>query len=163
MTSIADPSSVRAAGALLTSAKGGASDEQLNGAIPLAQQLILSYITESDYIAMRDYAGADADTIAMKAAFALGESRFAVGFLPSLLLSAQLEQTGFKTQSTIGRATTTFGNPVDISAIDDFWRSEGMKAIEAYLDLSYTDPDKDSDDDGFTVGQEAGPVTMISI
>ena len=163
MTSIADPSSVRAAGSLDLPSKGGASDDQLNAAITPAQTLILNYITDADYIAMRDYTGADADTLAMKAAFKLGESYFAMGFLANVLMGAQMEQTGFKTQSTIGRATTTFGNPVDISSIDDFWKGEGMNAIEDYLDLSYTDPDKDSDDDGFTVGIEAAGVTMISI
>ncbi len=159
MTSIASTQNVRDAGGLLPNASGGATDAQCTAALLLAQNEILSFITKTDYEYIRDYTGSDADELEMQEAFRDGEARFAVGFLPKVLSNVQLAETGFKTESQIGKTVTRFGNADDIATIANDWLAQGMLKISPYLDLSL----KDECDNEIGLISDDGSMSLMAI
>jgi hypothetical protein len=158
---LATPDDVRTAGGLLSESKGGATDSQITASLKEAQRHLMSLVTRTVYLMVAGYTGSSSDDEkAKKEAFTDAEARFAIAFLPVILTNAQLQETGYKLEASIGKATTKFGNADDISLISDFWVSEAMIILSKYLGTSYYDQ-LTGDEYGFE--SDDGSLTLLSI
>ncbi len=161
MTTIAQIADVRSIGSLLSVAEGGANDSQLTAALTEASWHTRMLVTKEQYLLAASYdEHSSEEEQAMKEAFKNAEARFALSFLPIVLTNVQLQQTGYKLESSVGRATTKFGNADEISIITDFWVSEAMTFISPFFADAYYDAERNED---FGWDSDDGDIGLMSI
>jgi hypothetical protein len=139
---LATATTTRETGGLLKESAGGATDSQINTAIEIASKYLSGIVSRQEYNRILAVDGSSSyEDQEQQRDFTNAEKRFAVAFLPRILTNTQLQATGYKLESTIGKATTKFANTTDINVIADFWNEQAMKYLAPYVTHSFFDDD----------------------
>ncbi len=159
MTTIANAANVQSAGSLALPDSGGPTVAQIDAALQRAQTELLGLVDRETYIAVRDYAGADADELQKKEDFRDTEARFAMAHLPAVIRSAQLSNKGYVSETEVGKSITRYGDIRLSDKSEDDWRVEAMLILAEYIDLEMVD--ENDEQCGLMTGD--GTMTLMAI
>jgi hypothetical protein len=132
--SLATSDSVREAASLAEATLSGrVKDEQINAALPFAQERMQELITDYDDVVLLEV---DNDK---RIAYKRAESLLAASFLPKVLTSVQLAATGIVSFLQRGEEKRTVGDEKAEEKIQAFFEGEALRVLRRYRSADILD------------------------